>query len=100
MFVHYDDLKKTNIARKLLSSSKNKYSMHFNFHVFEYEGKKESDGKKAKPKSKKAVDIKLVCINKIDSTELNEIPEPVLLAKDLEASQEIDEDLLASFFNS
>ncbi len=54
VFVHYDDLKKTNITRKLLSKSKNVFSIHFNFLVFEY------DGKNGKRKSKKAVDIKLV----------------------------------------
>jgi hypothetical protein len=39
MFVHYDDLKKTMICKDLLSSSKDRYSMHFTFHVFEYSGK-------------------------------------------------------------
>lgn len=92
MFVHYDDLKKTMIPKDLLSSCKNRYSMHFIFYVFEYNGKN-------KP-SKKAVDIKLVSINKIDSSDDKEIPEPVLLAKDLDPSIEINETFLSNFFNS
>ena len=91
MFVHYDDLKKTMIPKNLLSSCKNRYSMHFTFHVFEYNGKKKA--------SEKAVDIKLVSIYKIDESENKEIPEPVLLAKDLDPSQ-INETFLSTFFNS
>lgn len=92
MFVHYDDLRKTNIAKDLLVSSKNRYSMHFTFHVFEYSGK----GGVAK----KAVDIKLVSIHKIDPETDNEIAEPALYAKDIEPEQEITEQVLYDFFNS
>lgn len=92
MFVHYDDLKKTGIPKDLLSTCRNRYSMHFTFHVFEYAGKQKN--------SKKAVDIKLVSIYKIDPENETEIPEPVLLAKDLDPSVELTEKTLSNFFNS
>lgn len=92
MFVHYDDLKKTNIPKDLLSTCRNRFSMHFTFHVFEYAGKQKN--------SKKAVDIKLVSIYKIDPKDDSEIPEPVLLAKDLDPSVELTEKTLSNFFNS
>jgi cold shock CspA family protein len=88
MFVHYDDLKKTMIVKSLLSSSKNRYSIHFTFHVFGYNGKSKS--------SKKAVDIKLVSIHKIDPSDSSESAEPILLAKDLDASIDIDDTLLSN----
>lgn len=88
MFVHYDDLKKTMIVKSLLSSSKNRYSIHFTFHVFGYNGKSKS--------SKKAVDIKLVSIHKIDPSDGSESAEPILLAKDLDASIDIDDTLLSN----
>jgi len=59
--------------------------------MFEYNGKN-------KP-SKKAVDIKLVSIYKIDSTDNTEIQEPVLLAKDLDPLVEINEAYLSSFYS-
>lgn len=92
MFVHYDDLKKTMISKDLLSSSKDRYSMHFTFHVFEYSGKTRD--------AKKAVEIKLVSIFKIDPRDKSEISEPVLNAKDLDPSVEITEQMLSNFFNS
>ena len=92
MFVHYDDLKKSNISKDLMVTSKNIYSMHFTFHVFEYDGKKKS--------SKKAVDIKLVSIHKIDPVKDAEIDDPVLYAKDIDPNVEITEQMLSSFFNS
>lgn len=91
MFVHYDDLKKTNIARDLLITWKNRYSLHFTFNVFEYVGKHDKN-------SEKAVDIELVSIHKIeDDTELDK---PVLYAKDIPADAEITEQMLFNFFNS
>ena len=92
MFVHYDDLRKTNISKDLLVSSKTLYSMHFTFHVFEYDGKYRS--------SKKAVDIKLVSILKLDPIEESEIPDPVLWAKNIAPDTEITESMLSNFFNS
>lgn len=90
MFVHYDDLKKTNLAKNLLVVSKNKYSIHFSFHVFEYEGKSKM--------SKKAVDIKLVSIHKIENDA--EVDEPILYAKNIPSEAEINEQMLVDFFNS
>ena len=92
MFVHFDDLRKTNINKDLLVSSKTLYSMHFTFHVFEYDGKYKS--------SKKAVDIKLVSILKLDPIEETEISEPVLWAKNIAPETEITESMLSNFFNS
>lgn len=92
MFVHYDDLKKTFISKDLLVSSKNRYSIHFTFHVFEYDGKYKS--------SKKAVDIKLVSIYKIDPIEETEISKPVFCSKNLAPNTEITELTLSNFFNS
>lgn len=92
MFVHYDDLRKANLSKDLLVSSRTLYSMHFTFHVFEYDGKYKS--------SKKAVDIKLVSILKLDPIEETEIPEPVLWAKNIVPETEITESMLSNFFNS
>lgn len=75
IFVHYDDLKKTNIEKNILSSSKNKYSIRFSFHVFGYNGKSKS--------SKKAVDLKLLSIHKLDPIDGSETAEPVLLKNEL-----------------
>lgn len=71
LFVHYDDLKKVNISREVLASSKDKHSIRFTFNVFEYY----DSNKKLKTK---AIDIKLVSIHKIDPSDESEIPEPVL----------------------
>lgn len=75
IFVHYDDLKKTMIEKNILSSSKNKYSILFSFHVFGYNGKSKS--------SKKAVDLKLISIHKLDPTDGSETAEPMLITNDL-----------------
>ena len=92
MFVHYDDLKKTMISKDMLSSCKDRYSMRFTFHVFEYAGKNKD--------SKKAVDIKLVSILKMDPKDKVEIAEPVLLATEIDPLLEISEAVLSNFFNS
>jgi hypothetical protein len=50
--------------------------------------------------AKKAVEIKLISIYKIDPSDKSEISEPVLNAKDLDPSVEITEQMLSNFFNS